>query len=91
MMAWAEVILSHKLLLIFRCFTNKMVLLGFPKSKAINFSFKDYFDRSICNFPQRLARQKTIQIQSSSKFKSSLQHAGTRFNSKKLLHANITE
>ena len=75
-MTWAEVILSEKLLLVFRCFTDKMALLGFAKSKAINFSFKDYFDRSICNF-QRLARQKTIQIRSSSKFKSSLQHAGT--------------
>ena len=63
-----------------------MVLWGFAKSKAINFSFKDHFDRSICNF-QRLARQKTIQIRSSSR----LQHAGTRFNSKKSLHANITE
>ena len=73
MMAWAEVILSEKLL-VFRCFTNKMVLFGFAKSKTINFSFKDYFDRSVCNF-QRLARQKTIQIRSSSKFKSSLQHA----------------
>ena len=90
MMAWAEVILSDKLLLVFHCFTNKMVLFEFAKSKAINFSFKDYFDKSICYF-QRLARQKTIQIQSSSKFKSSLQHAGTRFNSKKSLHANITE
>ena len=74
MMAWAEVVLSEKLLLVFRCFTNKMVLFGFAKSKAINFSFKDYFDRSICNF-QRLARQKTIQIRSSSKFKSSLQRS----------------
>ena len=92
MMAWAEVIISDKLLLVFRCFTNKMVLWGFAKSKAINFSFKDYFDRSICNF-QRLARQKTLQIRSSSKLKSSLQHAGTLslFNSKKSLHANITE
>ena len=90
MMAWAEVILSEKLLLVFCCFTNKMVLFGFAKSKAINFSFKDYFDRYICNY-QRLARQKTIQIRSSSKFKSSLQHEGTRFNSKKSLHANITE
>ena len=68
-MAWAEVILSEKLLLVFCCFTNKMVLFGFAKSKAMNFSFKDYFDRSICNF-QRFARQKTIQIRSSSKFKS---------------------
>ena len=90
MMAWAEVIMSDKLLLVFRCFINKMVLFGFAKSKAINFSFKDYFDRSICNF-QRLARQKTLQIRSSSKFKSSLQHAGTRFNSKESLNANITE
>ena len=89
MMAWAEVILPEKLLLVFHCFTNKIVLFGFAKNKAINFSFKD-FDRSICNF-QRLARQKTIQIRSSSKFKSSLQHAGTRFNSKKSLPANITE
>ena len=83
----AEVILSEKLLLVFRCFTNKIVLLGFARCKAISFSFKDYFNRSICNF-QRLARQKTIQT---SKFKSSLQHAGTRFNSKKSLHTNITE
>ena len=67
MMAWAEVILSEKLLLVFRCFTNKMVLFGFAKSKAINFSFKDYFDRSICNSRTRLARQKTIQIRSSSR------------------------
>ena len=85
-MAWAEVILSEKLLLVFRCFANKIVLLGFAKSKAINFSFKDYFDRSICNF-QRLALKKTIQIRSSSKFKSSLQHADTR----KSLQVNITE
>ena len=90
MMAWAEVILSDKLLLVFRCFTNKMVLFGFTKNKAINFSFKDYFDRFICNL-QRLARQKTIQIRSSSKFKLSLQHDGTRFNSNKSLHANIIE
>ena len=90
MMAWAEVTLSEKLLLVFRCFTNKMVLFGLAKSKAINFSFKDYFDRSICNF-QTLARQKNVQIRSSSKFKSSLQHAGTWFNSKKSLHANITK
>ena len=89
MMVWAEVILSEKLLLVFRCFTNKMVLSRFAKSKAINFSFKGYFDRSICN-SQKLARQKTIQIRSSSKFKSSLQHAGTRFNSKKSLHAKVS-
>ena len=62
-----------------------------PKSKAITFSFKDYFDRSICNFQRLAGQKKTIQVRSSSKFKSSLQHAGTRFNSKKSLHANITE
>ena len=90
MMALVEVILSEKLLLVFRCFTNKMVLFGFAKSKAINFSFKDYFDRFIYNF-QRLARQKTIQIPSSSKFKSSLQHEGTLLNSNKSLHTNIIE
>ena len=82
MMAWAEVILSEKLLLVFRCFTNKMVLFGFAKSKAINFSFKDYFDRFICNFQRLNARQKTIQIRSSSKFKSSLQHKGTLITQK---------
>ena len=86
MMAWAEVILSDKLLLVFRCFTNKMVLFGFTKSKAINFSFKDYFDRSICNF-QRLARQKTIQIRSSSRL-CSMQALGStqrnRFTQKSL-------
>ena len=87
MMAWGEVILSEKLLLVFRCFTKKMVLLGIAKSKATSFSFKDYFDRSICNF-QLLARQKTTQIRSSSKFKSSLQHVGARFNSKKSLHSS---
>ena len=84
MVAWAEVILSDKLLLVFRCFTKKMVFFGFAKSKATHFSFKDYFDRSICNF-QRLAWQKTIQIRSSSKLKSSLQHVATQFNSKKSL------
>ena len=36
MMAWAEVILSDKLLLVFRCFTNKMVLFGFAiKAKQL--------------------------------------------------------
>ena len=34
---------------------------GFAKSKGINFSLKDYFDRSICNF-QRLARQKNSEL-----------------------------
>ena len=62
----------------------------FTKSKAVDFSFKDYFERSICNF-QRLAWQKTILVRSSSKVKSSLQHASTRFNSKRSLHANITQ
>ena len=61
------------------------------KSKTINFSFKDYFDRSICSFQRLVGPKKTIQIRSSSKFKSSLQHAGTRFNSKRSLHANIAE
>ena len=56
------------------------MLFGFAKSKAINFSFKDYFERSICNL-QRLARQKTIQIRSSSKFKSSLQPAARALGS----------
>ena len=34
-MAWAEIILSEKLLLVFRCFTNKMVLFGFGESKQL--------------------------------------------------------
>ena len=68
MMVWAEVIVTEKLLIVFRCFTNKMVLFGFAKSKGINFSFKDHFDRSVCNF-QRFVRQKTlIHIRSSSEF-----------------------
>ena len=92
MMAWAEVILSDKLLLVFRCFTNKMVLWGFAKSKAINFNFKDYFDRSICNF-QRLASRKPYKfgVQVSSSRLGSMCDVGTRFNSKKSLHANIIE
>ena len=61
------------------------------KSKTINFSFKDYFDRSICSFQRLAGQKKTIQVRSSSKFKSSLQRAGTRFNSKRSLHANIAE
>ena len=63
----------------------------FAKSKTINFSFKDYFDRSICSFQRLAGQKKTIEVRSSSKFKSSLQHAGTRFNSKRSLHANITD
>ena len=61
------------------------------KSKTINFSFKDYFDRSICSFQRLAGQKKTIQVRSSSKFKSSLRHAGTRFNSKRSLRANIAE
>ena len=61
------------------------------KSKRINFSFKDYFDRSIRSFQRLAGQKKTLQVRSSSKFKSSLQHAGTRFNSKRSLHANIAE
>ena len=34
MMAWAEVILSEKLLLVSRCFTNKMVLFGFAEKQT---------------------------------------------------------
>ena len=47
------------------------------KSKTINFSFKDYFDRSVCSFQRLAGQKKTIQVRSSSKFKSSLQRAGT--------------
>ena len=36
------------------------------KSKAINFSFKDYFDRSICSFQSLAGPKKTIQVRSSS-------------------------
>ena len=35
MMAWAEVILSEKLLFVFRCFTNKTVLFGTLKAKQL--------------------------------------------------------
>ena len=61
------------------------------KSKTINFSFEDYFDRSICSFQRLAGQKKTIQVRSSSKFKSFLQRASTRFNSKRSLHANIAE
>ena len=36
------------------------------KSKTINFSFKDYFDRSICSFQGLAGQKKTIQVRSSS-------------------------
>ena len=81
MTATAEVILSEKMLLVFRFFCKQIAAFWFAKSKAVNFSFQDYFDRSICNF-QRLAGQKTILVQSLCKLnfkcevKSSLQHAG---------------
>ena len=61
------------------------------KSKTINFSSKDYFDRSICSFQRLAGQKKTVQVRSSSKFKLSLQRAGTRFNSKRSLRANIAE
>ena len=35
MMAWAEVIMSDKLLFVFRCFTNKMVLFRSLKAKQL--------------------------------------------------------
>ena len=35
MMAWAEVILFEKLLVVFCCFTNKMVLWGSLKAKQL--------------------------------------------------------
>ena len=77
------------------CFFYKQIgAFWFAKSKAVNFSFQDYFDTSICNF-YRLAGQKTILIQSSCKFnfnfKLFLQHASIRFSSKRSLQANITE
>ena len=75
----------------FSLFYKQNCAFWLAKSKAINFSFKDYFDRSICSFQRFAGPKKTIQVQSSSKFKSSLQYAGTRFNSKRSLHANIAE
>ena len=36
------------------------------KSKTVNFSFKDYFDRSICSFQRLAGQKKTIQVRSSS-------------------------
>ena len=74
-----QIVSSFKLLFVFCYFTNKMVLFGFAKSKAINFSFKYYFDRSICNL-QRLARQKTIQIRSSCRLCSMWTLASTQRN-----------
>ena len=64
----------------FSLFYKQTGAFRFAKSKAINSSFKDYFDRSICNF-QRLAQQKTLQIRNSSKFKSSLQQYWQKYKS----------
>ena len=92
MMGRAEVILSEKMLLVFRCFTNNLVLFGSLKAKqSILVSKIILIDPYVTS--KRLAGQKTILVQSSCKFnfKSSLQHAGTRFNSKRSLQANITE
>ena len=75
----------------FSLFNKQNGAFWLAKSKTINFIFKDYFDRSICSFQRLAGQKKTIQGRSSSKFKLSLQRAGTRFNSKKLLHANIAE
>ena len=69
----------------FSLFYKQNGVFWLAKSKAINFSFKDYFDRSICtcNFQRLAGQKKTVLVWSSSKFKSSLQRAGTQFNSKR--------
>ena len=78
-MAPAEVVLSEKLLLVFCCFTNKMVLFGLPKAfEAINSSFKDYFDRSKHTSMQlpEICRAGNHTSSEFNKFKSSLHYAG---------------
>ena len=90
MMAWAEVILSEKLLLVFLCFTNKMVLLGSLKARQLILVSKIILTDPYVT-SRDLHGRKLYKIRNSSKFKSSLQHAGTWFNSKKSLRTNITE
>ena len=67
----------------FSLFNKQNGAFWLAKSKTINFSFKDYFDRSICSFQRLAGQKKTIQVRSSGNFKLSLQRAGTRFNSKR--------
>ena len=67
MITLAEVILSQKLLFVFHCFTNKMVLFGSLKAKQLFLFFKDYFDKSICSFQRLAGQKKTIQVRSSSR------------------------
>ena len=77
---------------VFCCFTSKIVPFGLLKGKQLILVSKiiltDPYD---CSFQRLAGQKKTIQVQSPSKFKSSLQRAGTRFNSKRLLHTNIAE
>ena len=86
MMAWAEVILSEKLLLVFRCFTNKMVLLGLLKAEQLILVSK-----IILTDPYGSSRD----LHGRKPYKFGVQvvfaACGTRFNSKKSLHANITD
>ena len=59
----------------FSLFNKQNGAFWLAKSKPINFSFKDYFDPyvfwSICSFQRLAGQKKTIQVRSSSKFKSS--------------------
>ena len=55
----------------FSLFNKQNGAFWLAKSKTINFSFKDYFDRSICSFQRLAGQKKTIQGRSSSKFKLS--------------------
>ena len=90
MMAPAEVILSQKLLFVFHCFTNKTVLSASLKAKQLILVSKIILtDPYVAS--RDLQGRRTIQVRSSSKFKSSLQRAGTQFNSKRSAHANIAE
>ena len=81
MMTRAEVInFVSEVVVRFSLFYKQNGAFWLAKSQTINFSFKDYFDRSICSFQRLAGQKKTIQVRSSSKFKSSLQRAGTRLN-----------
>ena len=68
-----------------------MVLFGSLKAKQLILVSKIILTDPCVASRRHAGQKKTILVWSSSKFKSSLQSAGTRFNSKRSLHANIAE
>ena len=88
----AEVMLSQKLLFVFLCFTNKMVLFGSLKAKQLILVSKIILTDPYVASRDLQGRRKPYKfgVQVSSSRLCSVR-AGTRFNSKKSLHGNIAE